>query len=333
MRRTKIKYTPEEVRKQMRTTYQEDGAAVTAYEDCNGSICSTVYKPFSGAAFVYKDVRMPQFVTNWRYGPTDAFSIEYCLEGRLECQIDGRKLSLSQGDLLLLRTDPNQRILYYPDRYYQAASIRVQLDEPSSVLNMHLGMTGITLDRLIDHYIPEGEFFCMLQEKVRMKNLFETMVHGPETIKNSYYGVKILESLILLASDLTLVDEGSAKKSSKHQEELVQRVYQYAMTHTEKRFSITELAEKFSVSATYLKNSFQAVYGMPMQRLIREQKMRAAAKVLETTDKNVTEVAQMFGYSNISKFADAFKGVLGEYPKEYRRKVYELSDQKQRENV
>lgn len=98
---------------------------------------------------------------------------------------------------------------------------------------------------------------------------------------------------------------------------MVKSVYGYIMEHPEKRYTIEHLAKQFSISATQLKNGFQVVYGVSMQKFIREQKMIAAAKVLEATDMKVTEVALMFGYTNTSKFAEAFHGVIGEYPKQY----------------
>ena len=68
------------------------------------------------------------------------------------------------------------------------------------------------------------------------------------------------------------------------------------------------------------------VYGVPIQTFIREQKMKAAAKVLETSDIQVTKVAQMFGYKNISKFAAAFEQIMGETPKKYSLRYNNISD-------
>lgn len=107
---------------------------------------------------------------------------------------------------------------------------------------------------------------------------------------------------------------------------MVNQVYRYVMEHPEERYSIEELAEKFNISSTYLKQCFQMVYGTPMQKFIREQKMKAAAKVLATTNLKVTEVAQMFGYSNISKFSEAFKSVTGEPPKQYSMHYYAVEE-------
>lgn len=310
-------YTPYEIRRNMQKMQRSDGGVVCLYEDETGSICSTSYTPFRGVSFVQKEVHMPRFVSNWRYGPVDAVAIEYCTEGRLECQVGEDCLYISPGDVVISRTDPHSRELQYPSCHYHAYSFVFYLQEPSEVLNLHLKMAGFTMEMLLQKYLPNQKYFNVLKQAEPLKELFHTMSKAPESIKTTYIGIKSLESLVLLSANIVQIEEKLPKKISRHQAELVKQVYRYVMEHPEERFSIEELAAQFHISATHLKTCFQIVYGMPMQKFIREQKMKAAAAVLEMTNDKVTDVAQMFGYSNISKFAESFKSVMGEHPKHY----------------
>lgn len=294
-----------------------DGSTAAFFDDHTGSIRSTVYTPFPGAALVQKDVHMPQFSTNWRYESTNALAIEYCREGRLECQIEDEHMYITPGDILIFRTDPNQRTLHYPSSHYHATSFWVLLDEPSPVLELHLGMAGFTLEMLMEKYLPDGRYYSILKHTELLTNVFETIIRAPESVRNMLYGVKILEALLLLASDAVQKNECPARRISKHHADMAKCVYTYVMEHPEEHFTIDDLARTFSISSTQLKKCFQIAYGTSMQKFIREQKIKAAAKVLETTDKKVTEVALMFGYSNTSKFANTFKTITGVYPKQY----------------
>lgn len=315
-----VKYTPDKIRKEMQSSTLLDGGVVTYFEDDRGSISSTVYKPFSGISLVKKEVDMPQFITNWRYGPVEAFAIEYCYEGILEGQIDDDYLHISSGDIIIFRTDPNRRYLHYPVNHYRALQLVIYLEEPSPILDLHLGMANITPELLMKKYLPDDRYYHMLKDTELLKMVFESMLHAPESMKTMYLGIKSLECFVLLASEICVMDEIDKKLTKRlpaHQAKIAKQVYEYTMKHPEERYSIDELAEKFSISPTQLKKSFQVAYGTSMQKFVREQKMKLAAEVLETTDKKVTEVAQMFGYSNASKFAAAFKKVIGEYPKKY----------------
>ena len=51
---------------------------------------------------------------------------------------------------------------------------------------------------------------------------------------------------------------------------------------------------------------------------LRAQKMHGAAALLRTTDRTVLDIAGQFGYDNASKFAKAFRDVVGVSPREYR---------------
>ena len=326
-------YSPDEIRRKMQVVPRPDGSTVSYFADHTGSIHSTVYTPFPGVSLVQKDVHMPQFITNWRYGPVSALAVEYCREGRLECQVGEEYLYIAPGDIVIFRTDPNIRMLRYPSSHYHATACMIYLDEPSPVLNMHLSMADFTPEMLIDKYLPDNRYYSILKNTELLKNVFESMVCAPESVKTMYFGVKILESLVLLASEIPGINENPMQRVSRHQAEMVKRVYRYVMEHPEERYTIDDLAEKFTTSSTHLKKCFQIVYGTSMQKFIREQKMKAAAEVLETTDRKVTEVAQMFGYSNISKFADAFKSIIGEYPKQYSMRYDTVSDADSDKNV
>ncbi len=81
---------------------------------------------------------------------------------------------------------------------------------------------------------------------------------------------------------------------------------------------IGTLAETLHVSTTHLKNSFRAVYGTPLYSYVRTQKMLAAAAQLRSSGHTVLEIAGEFGYDNGSKFARAFRTVMGVTPREFR---------------
>jgi len=49
--------------------------------------------------------------------------------------------------------------------------------------------------------------------------------------------------------------------------------------------------------------------------------MNKAAIMLKQTKENISEIAHKVGYNNSSKFASAFKDVIGKSPKEYRNSI------------
>lgn len=93
---------------------------------------------------------------------------------------------------------------------------------------------------------------------------------------------------------------------------------EYLLSATEERPTTAELSAKFHASATQILQSFQGVYGMSPAAFLRAQKMHAAAELLRSTDRTVLDIAGQFGYDNASKFARAFRSVIGVSPNAYR---------------
>ena len=103
------------------------------------------------------------------------------------------------------------------------------------------------------------------------------------------------------------------------QVEFVKTVADYITRNLTEKIRVKQLTLEFGVSDTYLQNAFRSVYEMPVISFIRAQKMQCAAKVLICTNRTIEEIAQEFGYENESKFAAAFKRIMGDLPGVYRK--------------
>lgn len=105
------------------------------------------------------------------------------------------------------------------------------------------------------------------------------------------------------------------------QKETADRARKIIMANLERHITIAELAQTLHVSATQIKSCFSKVYGMPVYAYARSQRMQAATGLLSETEESVLEIAGKFGYENGSKFARAFRAVMGVSPSQYRRRL------------
>ena len=99
---------------------------------------------------------------------------------------------------------------------------------------------------------------------------------------------------------------------------LAEEISAYLSAHMDRHTTIKELGEIFHVSPTRVKTCIKNVYGMSVYAFARNRKMHAAARLLRHSDATVLEIAGYFGYDNGSKFAKAFRDVIGMTPAEYR---------------
>lgn len=117
---------------------------------------------------------------------------------------------------------------------------------------------------------------------------------------------------------------GKAKTAADFTEaqlDVARKTRQIIESNLERHITIAELAKLLHVSPTQVKNCFRGVYGTPVFSHARRCRMEEAARLLAETDVTILEIAGKTGYENGSKFARAFRDVMGTAPAEYRRRI------------
>ena len=107
--------------------------------------------------------------------------------------------------------------------------------------------------------------------------------------------------------------------TQKHKLSLQKKAAQILSNDLRQHIPIRQIAERFSVSETSLKNYFRGVYGQNISNWLREIRMNEAARLLSDTKRPIAEISEQIGYSNQGKFAAVFKKQFGLSPLEYRR--------------
>ena len=130
----------------------------------------------------------------------------------------------------------------------------------------------------------------------------------------------MLELLLFLSCLEPAMSQGEQRACTPFQVRLARDVIAYVDAHRDQRVTAAQLGRELGVSTEQLRASVQQVYGKPLYQCIRAYKMRVAARLLGETDRTVLDIAGVFGYGNSSKFAAAFREVLGASPGEYRQK-------------
>ena len=141
----------------------------------------------------------------------------------------------------------------------------------------------------------------------------------PENIRLEYLRVKVLELLVTLRTVDPTVLGVERPYFYKTQVEKVKAIMSFMTNEPEHHFTMEELSEKFDISTSALKQCFKGVYGTAIYTYMRNYRMDLAASLLTQTDEPITVIAGKVGYTNTSKFSEAFKKVKGKTPLEYRK--------------
>ena len=85
--------------------------------------------------------------------------------------------------------------------------------------------------------------------------------------------------------------------------------------------TIDDIAQAVAVSRTSLHRKMKQLMGTSPMEFLREARIRKAAKMLATTDRNVSEIAYLCGFSDPKYFSKCFKTTFGQTPSEYKQSL------------
>lgn len=294
-----------------------DSSATYIFQNKKGDTQMTVYHLFTGIKLTHHAVHSnSSYLGAVKKG--NVIEIHHCREGRIERQIDDGYFYLTPGDLAIDIVKENEKEFTFPLNHYHGITISINLDLAPKCFSCFLKDLDIKPQKIAERLCKNKNCF-ILRSKEYIEHIFSEMYNVPCFNKKDYYKIKILELLLILNSIDSNENSLNIHTLSNTQVELAKRVAKYISKHINSHITISHLSSKFHISATHLQNAFKGVYGVTIFSYIRINKMNFAALELTKTNKSVMEIACNYGYDNASKFASAFREVMGETPLEYRK--------------
>lgn len=99
----------------------------------------------------------------------------------------------------------------------------------------------------------------------------------------------------------------------------IQRAVLYISQNLTTKLPLEKLAEISGFSLSRFKTRFKEEIGIPPTEYITLQKIKYAKKLLETTNKSITELAYELGFSSSNYFSSVFKKILNITPQQYKK--------------
>ena len=302
-------------------TRRGDGGTTYHVRNPVGEIKMTCYSVFPGIDLIYNDIHAQKSLADISGNHRNLLEIDHCRDGRMECRVDEDSFYLAPGDISIHRLGNATREEAFPTGHYHGITIQIDLDQSPKCMSCFLEDVDVQPEAIAAKYLPSGCGYYALRQLPAIEHIFSELYALPNTVQRGYFKVKILEIFLFLAGLERTELYSEQKGLSENQVVLAKNVCSYLTEHIERRITASELAEQFGVSASQIKNSFSGVYGTSVHAYMRGQRMQAAAKLLRSTDRTVLDIAGQFGYDNGSKFANAFRSVMGVTPAQYRKGI------------
>lgn len=298
---------------------KENGYQTFRFQNETGEGSITAYMVFPGVMLAYNDFHMSYYDSAFQTNQ-DVFCIDYCREGRLEYPAGKDAFSyVEAGDLKLDRRLTHVERFEMPLSHYHGVMVAVDIPVAEQALPEEMRDFPVNIRALQQKFCPD-RYPNVIHGPVSVEHIFEELYQVPEKIKTAWFRIKVLELLLYL--DALELPETPREKPYfyKSQVERTKAVKQYLEEHFQETFTQEQLAKKFDLTLTAMKQCFKSIYGVPIGTWMLQYRMNYAAERLKEDPKiSISKLAGETGYDSQSKFALAFRRVMGMSPTEYRK--------------
>ena len=247
----------------------------------------------------------------------DYVEMVYMLSGETRHIVNGDEITLREGELLILGQDAVQEI--FPAGEGDLAVNFIVKPEFFGGTLPYLGADDTPLRSFILACLSGGDNLGYLLFRVAgvkpIENLIENMLWAFLNETPNRRSIHQMTMGLLFVELMNLTDRLSVGEKSK---ENLLRVLTYIEEHY-RDGSLTELAAALHYDTAWLSREIKRRSGKSYTELVQEKRLSQAAWLLRNTDENVSDVAYLAGYENMSYFHRIFHARFGMSPKEYRR--------------
>ncbi|QZY55922.1 helix-turn-helix domain-containing protein [Crassaminicella profunda] len=299
---------------------RDEDCTIYKMEDVTGEGIMTCYHVFPGIDLMYNDFHMASCFSKFET-KVEMLCIDHCREGRIEWQLqNGSYMYLKEQDLQINTRDHHTLGYGFPLSHYHGITIGIYMEEACKTLSSILGGFSIDLKALREKFSLNKKTFIMRAD-ASIQHIFSELYTVPDEIRNDYFKIKVLELLLFLSTVDVPIKGEERLYFPKNRVERVKAIMKYITKNLDKHFTLDELSSRFDIPLTSMKLCFKGVYGTSIYAYIRSYRMHAAALMLRQSNENITHIAGRVGYDNSSKFAAAFKKVMGISPRQYRKSL------------
>lgn len=301
---------------------ESDGCSVYQFRNETGEGTITLYEVFPGVTLAYNDFHMQYYNSEFRPN-RHMFCVDHCREGRLEYPAAQDAFSyVEAGDLKLDRRLSHTDQFEMPLSHYHGAMVAFDMDIACKNLSLEVKDFPVDLWALQKKFCSDI-YPTVIHGTDSIEHIFSELYAVPEKIKRPYFKIKVLELLLYLEA-LELPDQSSEKPYFyKTQVEKTKAIGLFITQHMDETFTQETLSERFEFPLTTMKQCFKSVFGTTIGNYLMEYRMNQAAVLLKTKrDMSVAEIAGRVGYDSPSKFAMAFRKLMGMSPVEYRNRMH-----------
>lgn len=295
---------------------------ICKYCDLNkGKYVITEYEVFKGVRVFYNDIHTSKITSSI---PKDSlneirYEINHCREGRFECVLrDGTITYMEGGDFAINLMSNSSKESFFPISHYHGVTFCITPSEFDEELQLLEKMFRIDYGEVLAELCHDNKLFIQ-RATSEIEHIFFEIYKVPDDIIIGYLKVKFQELFLYLTTVSNNMAYGDRQYFIKSNIEIAKKINAYVLQNYNKTLTYEKLSEKFHIKITTMKNCYKSIYGETVNDTIIKKRLAVAANLLKNSPLSITGIALQVGYTDHSKFSNAFKKMYNLTPSEYKK--------------
>jgi AraC-like DNA-binding protein len=247
-------------------------------------------------------------------------SIKAVLRGRAMWESDHRQFVVSEGSFLLLgdgdeysltidEHDPVTTFCLFFRRGYLGDAMRIAVTNETALLD--------------DPYREAGEDLLPgLRPRTDGLQALLARMHRDHTSEEDFVSAATLLANGIAVEQRAKRNLDSAKASTRDElHRRVQHGVDFMLSHLGDPITIEDAARAACLSLFHFHRAFSAIHGTTPHQFLAQQRLALAARLLQLTSNDVTDIAAHVGYESLGSFSTRFTRQFGVSPGRYRRRI------------
>lgn len=240
------------------------------------------------------------------------YEITYICSGKGTFFIDDRSYKVKRGNIILTRPGEMHEGVadgIDPFRYFYIGFLFCDLgdDEDSIYKEIRHIFDTIPYPATEDMYDIESAFTKIYREILKSD-------------KYSNYLIKSYMSEIVLLTSKNFTNNSKTMETYDIRRDLIDEIMNYINLNYDRLIKINEISSYIGYSSSYISHVFSKKMGMSIKDYCENLRLEKAVKMLQQSDKTISEIADAFHYSSVQSFSKAIKARYGVSPSSFKNK-------------
>lgn len=256
--------------------------------------------------------------SNDRLHKHNYFEAVYITGGEATHILGNQRIKLERGDFFIIDYETKHMFEVKDGKEIQVVNVIFKpemVDLSLKGCNTFKELCKNYFIRLNVVYADHGYYFCKDENNVLM-NIIDAMLtefKGEQVGKNELIRSLLVE-LIIRAARLSKIN----KQYVQYKPTTLKIINILEQSFFE-NITLSDISKDTNYSVSFLSKTFKADTGMGFQQYLYDLRIKQSELLLTRTDKKISEISALVGFSDVNRFYKLFRQTHGITPKKYRQ--------------